>query len=144
MCPCRWNAWEHLAELNKKILLYKCVLKRFEMIHANLCLMLRMRLPCECVVHVCACVGVWCVSGVRFALTQSFHGNDFILAQVLTGLVVSEAALVEQPALDALPAGVESSSDLGNRYHYSVCKEHRHKLWLEVIHFKRVKGYFLR
>ena len=67
--------------------------------------------------RVCVCASA---SGGQFELTQCFHGDDFILAQALTGLVVSEGARVEQSALNALPAGTQSASDLRNRHHYSV------------------------
>lgn len=43
---------------------------------------------------VCLCLG---------SLTESFHGDDFILAQALAGLVVCEPPRVEEAALDTLP-----------------------------------------
>lgn len=43
---------------------------------------------------VCVCLG---------SLTESFHGDDFILAQTLARLVVCEPSRVEEAALDTLP-----------------------------------------
>lgn len=45
---------------------------------------------------VCVCV---CLS----SLTESLHGDDFILAQALAGLVVCEPSRIEEAALNTLP-----------------------------------------